>query len=282
MSDSAQIRQQPAVEYVDSLFPQYHVDAIIGLGGMGAVYKGTGSNGEQVAIKLLLGQPSDELTAQFHAEAQAMSVLDHPNLVAVHDYGHAGEFPYIVMEFVPGGTLLELIHYYTVDEVTAAKICILVCRGLTYVHEQGILHRDIKPDNIMIAEDGSPKIMDFGLAVDVMDEDFEYKAIGSPGYVAPEVRSTPDEIDERADVFAMGGVLYTVLTKEDPNPNPEEIDFDKLQSFDARFKIMIRRAMHPDREKRYASVEELEQKLVNLLKSLEFKASGEQPPLSLE
>ena len=119
----------------------------------------------------------------------------------------------------------------------------------------------------MIAEDWTPKIMDFGLAVNLDNPNYKYTAVGSKGYAAPEVIATPKEIDYRVDIYAMGGIIYNMLTKE--IPDGQHLSFDKLRGYDPRFKMIIKNAMNPDVEKRTGSIAEVKAKLLSMIKSWE-------------
>lgn len=262
------VKPAPTAEQVDQMFPLYEVTMHVGLGAMGAVYHAT-MDGHAYAIKLQLGVDCPIQEKQFRCEAESMSVMDHPNIVKVYDSGEVAGYQYLVMDYVSRGTLHEVMQEFRFNEENIAGIAVMICKGLAYAHEQGYVHRDIKPDNIMLDDDFNPKIMDFGLAVDSNDPDYTYTAVGSEGYAAPEIFDTPEEVDQRVDVYAMGGVIYTMLTGVIPDSN--DVDFEKLTGFDARFKVLIRNAMKRDREERTATVGEIEHRLMNMMKSWELR-----------
>ena len=224
------------------------------------------------SIKLVIGARNVRTQVEFRSEAESMSAMDHPNIVKVHEYGEIEDQPYIIMDYVERGTLHAIMKEYKFDQEGIASMAIMICDGLSYAHEKGYVHRDIKPDNIMISEDWTPKIMDFGLAVDLNNPNYGYTAVGSRGYAAPEVASDPENIDQRVDVYAMGGVLYSMLTNEIPDDkNP---DFDKLQGYDVRFKMIIKNAMNPVVSKRTESVDAIKARLMSMMKSWKLR-SGE-------
>jgi len=260
----------PSLVEMNDLFPQYEVDELIGVGGVGAVFRAMNKHSEEVvAIKILLRQ-GEQHQMQFEKEAQAMTVLDHPSLVKVFDYGHAPPFLYLIMECISGGSLLEVIQNYDIDDLNAARYSVHLCEGLRCAHEAGILHRDLKPANVLMTEDFTPKISDFGLAVDMLDHTQVLDAIGSPGYAAPEVRYNPTHTDARSDIYSLGGVIFTMISKY--VPDEFEVDYDLLDGRDVRYKVMLKKAMHPVQDERFQTVEELEHKLLNLIGSLELKS----------
>lgn len=262
------VRPTPTAEEVAAMFPQYNVSMLVGLGAMGAVYHAI-KDEKAYAIKLQLGLNNPIQEKQFRCEAEIMSMMDHENIVKVHDSGEIANFQYLIMDYTSRGTLHEVMQEFRFDEENIAGMSVMVCHGLAYAHKMGYIHRDIKPDNIMIDDDFSPKIMDFGLAVDMNDPDYTYTAVGSEGYAAPEILTTPEDIDQRVDVYAMGGVIYTMLTGVIPDKN--DVDYEKLTGFDPRFKLLIRNAMNPDKEKRTASISEIERRLMNMMKSWELR-----------
>ncbi|MHC5078067.1 MAG: protein kinase domain-containing protein [Planctomycetota bacterium] len=191
----------------------------LGAGGMGTVYHATQiSLGRPVALKILPQTlaANEEYIARFEREARAVALLNHPNIVQVHDMGKDKDTSYfIVMEFVDGTTLSDLWKEKGVlDEKFALRVVRQACSGLHAAHDAGILHRDIKPENLMISKDGRVKITDFGLAKETQGDSQLTGtgiALGTPAYMAPEqgMGETPDR---RSDVYSLGGTLFTLLT----------------------------------------------------------------------
>ena len=257
----------PQLDEKNRLFPSYDVQMLVGLGSCGAVYYALKEN-QAVSIKVVVGPKNVRTECEFRSEADSMSAMDHPNIVKVFEHGEREGHRFIIMEYIARGTLHEVMQEFKFDEKSIASMAVQICDGLAHAHEKGYIHRDIKPDNIMIAEDWSPKIMDFGLAVNLADPQYGYTAVGSKGYAAPEVTKDPKNIDFRVDVYAMGALLFTMLTGDIPsttNPN-----YDKLKGYDVRFKMLVKNAMQLDVEKRTESIEGISSKLLSMMKSWEL------------
>jgi predicted ATPase len=194
---------------------RYRIDAELGLGGMGAVYRARDAVLDRdVAVKLLnesgLGTEGRERMLR---EAQAIAKLNHPNIVQVHDAGQLDGTPYIVMELVEGQSLHERPPKDFPGIVAVAR---QVCAALEHAHQNGIIHRDLKPENVIIGEDGSAKLMDFGLARSVASRmTSEGEITGTVFYLAPELALGQD-FDGRADLYALGVMLYEMTTGELP------------------------------------------------------------------
>jgi tRNA A-37 threonylcarbamoyl transferase component Bud32 len=197
---------------------RYQLLAKIGQGGMAEVYRAQDvALGRLVAVKALRCEYVVDPTflVRFHREAQSAAGLTHPNIVAVHDFGHDQGRPYIVMEYVPGrdlGTILQEGGPLSVDQ--AVDICLQICAAVGYAHRAGLVHGDMKPGNVLIASDGRAKVVDFGLAralgESAMDEEGEL-VWGTPAYFAPE-QAAGDRVVPATDVYAIGVILYEMLT----------------------------------------------------------------------
>jgi tRNA A-37 threonylcarbamoyl transferase component Bud32 len=197
---------------------RYQLLAKIGQGGMAEVYRAQDvALGRLVAVKALRCEYVVDPTflVRFHREAQSAAGLTHPNIVAVHDFGHDQGRPYIVMEYVPGrdlGTILQEGGPLSVDQ--AVDICLQICAAVGYAHRAGLVHGDMKPGNVLIAPDGRAKVVDFGLAralgESAMDEEGEL-VWGTPAYFAPE-QAAGDRVVPATDVYAIGVILYEMLT----------------------------------------------------------------------
>ncbi|MEZ5302241.1 MAG: serine/threonine-protein kinase [Verrucomicrobiales bacterium] len=208
--------------------PGYDAVAPLGHGGMGAVFKARRiADGRAVAIKVLLpGLSADEgFRERFRREAAAMIELDHPNIVSVFESGEAGDLCFLVMEYVGGAPLRDRLAGGPLPAGEAHRIAADLCAALQSAHDRGVLHRDIKPGNILLAEDGTVKLADFGLAKLVgaraeADRDYTLTltdaALGTPAYMAPEQLRGAASIDQRADLYSLGAVLYEMLAGAPP------------------------------------------------------------------
>jgi serine/threonine protein kinase len=264
----------PAPEHLQAMLPQYDQWEMIGCGGMGAVYKARQISLDRlVAIKVLPPQVAEdeaEYIGHFKNEARTMAKMNHPAIVAVYDFGAtADELLYIVMEYIDGTDVSKMIMAQgklPVDHALA--ITAHVCDALAYAHEHGVVHRDIKPANILINMEGAVKVADFGLArmqdpVQGHSITQEGTTMGTPDYVAPEVLIIGMTVDGRADLFAVGVMLYNMLTGRIPRgtfPMPsEKVGCDK------RYDAIVRKAMEHDVDKRYQTARELRRDLDQIL-----------------
>ncbi len=216
----------------DVLDGRYRVESVLGSGGMGMVYRVTQMFvNKQFALKTIIkGQLSEVKIRRFQLEARAVFALDHPNIVAVKDFGIIEEMtPFLVMELLDGENLSERLKRSGRLPLTEiVPIFVQTCFGLGYAHDQGIVHRDIKPSNIMLLNgiasgaEGSIKIVDFGIAKFAHSEGGDIQALtktgeifGSPFYMSPE-QCTGERVDHRADVYSLGCVLFEALTGAPP------------------------------------------------------------------
>jgi len=236
--------EPPAPSELARLFPALEIIELLGCGGMGAVYKARQPKLDRfVALKLLTRVKDPkiseaEFAARFQQEARALARLAHPDIVAVHDFGEAGGFHYLLMEYVDGVTLRQLLRTQKLLPEQALKIVPKICEALQFAHERGIVHRDIKPENILLDKEGRVKIADFGIAkiiqplfgpADTLSPSDGERAgvrgesltgakdvIGTPHYMAPEQVEKPQTVDHRADIYSLGVVFYEMLTGELP------------------------------------------------------------------
>jgi eukaryotic-like serine/threonine-protein kinase len=197
----------------------FEIVALIGRGGMGEVYRARDLRlRREVAIKTLPpGFAGDrDRIARFEREARAASALNHPNIVSVYDIGHDNGVSFIVSELIEGETLAAVIGHGPLPLRKLIEVSAQICEGLAAAHTAGVIHRDLKPGNIMLTRDGRVKILDFGLARQDRAPGFDSTTVeasspgmilGTPGYMSPEqVRGEPT--DARSDLFSLGVILY--------------------------------------------------------------------------
>jgi eukaryotic-like serine/threonine-protein kinase len=214
---------------------RYELLRVIGRGGMAEVYAARDLTlGREVAVKLLAERFVDDegFIRRFQDEARHVARLNHPNLVAVYDTGIDQGQPYIVMELVEGRSLQEAIAGGGLTEDRALEIIADVCVALSYAHDRGLIHRDVKPGNILIADDGSVKVTDFGIARAVDHETVTRTAavLGTAAYLSPEQAQGLD-VDPRSDLYSLGVVLYELLTGDQPfsGDSPVTVAYQHVQ-----------------------------------------------------
>jgi serine/threonine protein kinase len=207
---------------------RYHILEQLGEGGMAIVYKAYDTRLEcDVAVKFirtekLNGENAEKVLKRFKTEAQKTAALMHPNIIPVIDYGDYEGMPYLVMKYLPGGTLKKVLDHRLKNHAEpfpyqqAAALLAPIARALELAHQNGIVHRDIKPSNILLTQNWQPMLTDFGVAkiieADVtMDETGLGVGIGTPQYMAPE-QWEGESIDARTDVYSLGVVFYEMIT----------------------------------------------------------------------
>jgi tRNA A-37 threonylcarbamoyl transferase component Bud32 len=258
----------PAPAELAGRFPHLEILEFLGQGGMGAVYKARQPKLDRlVAVKILPPEWGRDpaFAERFAREARALAKLSHPQIVAVHDFGGTGGLYYLVMEYVDGPNLRQLLDGRELTPEESLRIVPQVCDALQYAHEEGVVHRDIKPENILIDRKGRVKIADFGLAKLVGQPRPMYsltgsrQVVGTLDYMAPEQRSRPQEVDHRADIYALGVVLYEMLTGELPlgrfDPPSQKVAVDQ------RLDGVVFRALAREPNKRYQRVSEVKAEL---------------------
>ena len=217
--------EPPTPEQLKPMFPQLEILELLGFGGMGIVYKVRQPQLDRiVALKILPPDTKRDpaFAERFLREARALARLNHPNIVSVFDFGQSGGYFYFLMEFMDGGSLRDLLVAQKLAPREALAVVPKVCEALQYAHDEGIVHRDIKPENILLDRKGRVKIADFGLAKLLAREPANPSltntglVMGTPKYMAPEQIETPQKVDHRADIYALGVVLYEMLTGELP------------------------------------------------------------------
>jgi tRNA A-37 threonylcarbamoyl transferase component Bud32 len=239
-------------EEIADKFPQFEVVECLGRGGMGVVYKARQKSLDRwVAIKVLAPERVHEerFAEHFEREAKTLAKMSHPNIVTVFDHGQTDDLFYIVMEFVDGLNLRDLLREAKMEPEQALAIIPPICDALEYAHDKGVVHRDIKPENILLDREGRVKIADFGIASLVGASG---EKSGTPPYMAPEQKE--GIVDRRADIYALGAVLYEMLTGE--RPNKELVAPSKKVQIDVRLDEIVLRALEKTPELRYQTADE--------------------------
>src|SRR5262249_27719213 len=203
--------------------PGYEILGRLGRGGMGVVYRARDERlNRVVALKMILAEPYAEgpEIARFRAEAEGQARLQHPNIVQIYEVGEAGGRPYFALEYVGGGSLDKRLTGLPQPPHQAARMVETLARAMHHAHLQGLVHRDLKPANVLLTADGTPKITDFGLAKRLQNEAGQPQSgavVGTPRYMAPEQTGgqTPT-VGPAADVYALGVILYEMLTGRPP------------------------------------------------------------------
>jgi serine/threonine protein kinase len=276
--------EPPAPEHLQTLLFGYDSISLIGHGGMGAVYRARQKSLDRlVAIKLL---PPEAAAAdvtfveRFKNEARTLARLNHPGIVHVHDFGETtnGQL-YIVMEYVEGTDVQRmLMDHKKLTPQYALPITAHVCDALLYAHAHGVVHRDIKPANVMLTQEGQLKLADFGLAK--LDDPGSSAltqtnmAMGTPDYVAPETLTAGMAVDHRADLYAVGVMLYHMLVGEVPR-GAFDLPSKRNPALDPRIDAIVLRAMKQDREERYQSAAEIRAALDAILSTPLVESGGQ-------
>ena len=254
---------------------RYEIHELIGVGGMANVYRCTDTlDDREVAIKILKDEylNNEEFIRRFKNESKAIAMLSHQNIVKVYDVSFGDMIQYIVMEYIDGITLKEYIDQQGIIEwKDALHLTTQVLKALQHAHECGIVHRDIKPQNIMLLQDGSIKVTDFGIArfSDKATRTMTEQAIGSVHYIAPE-QAKGDVTDGKTDIYSVGVMLYEMLTGRLPfdGESAVSVALMQLQSTPKRpreinpgipigLEQITMRAMQKQPEDRYASAAEM-------------------------
>jgi len=273
--------------------PGFRILARLGSGAMATVFKARQESlDREVAIKVLPRKYSEnrEYVERFYKEGRAAAKLNHANIVQAIDVGEAGGYHYFVMEYVEGHTLYDdLTGGRKLPEREALRIVLQIARALAHAHERGMIHRDVKPKNIMITRDGRAKLADMGLARMAADEQAAQaeagKAYGTPYYISPEQIRGELDIDFRADIYGLGATLYHAVTGRVPfdAPSPAAVMHKHLKEpltppdhvnpeLSLGLGEVVEVMMAKRREDRYASTRDL-------LADLEAVAEGRPPPM---
>ena len=271
----------------------YDILGVLGRGGMGVVYKARqrGLN-RLTALKMILAanHASFDDRVRFQAEAEAVAKLHHPNIVQIYEVGASEGHPFFSLEYVDGGTLSGQIENKSLTPRKAAELTEQLARAVGYAHQQGILHRDLKPGNILLAKDGTPKITDFGLAkqmgADASNQTGDGSILGTPNYMAPEqAEGRISELGPGVDIYALGALFYHLLTGRPPFVGQSVLDTlqqvrnndpvppSKLQPGVARdLETIALKCLQKDVRKRYATARELAEDLGRFLRNEPIRA----------
>lgn len=288
-TNESQQTQAFSVDHENVLPEHYRLIELIGRGGMAEVYLAEDRRlGRKVAIKFLNPEfrRDPDRVRRFRQEARSASALNHPNILIIHDIGDRGGVQFIVSEFVEGETLGTKIAQGRLQFVEAADIAIQAASALTAAHAAGIVHRDIKPDNIMIRHDGVVKVLDFGLAkargfTTLNGGDFDALTldsgstspgliVGTPQYMSPE-QARGKELDGRTDIFSLGIIIFEMVTRHSPfaagsfadtmaailTKEPRRLE-EFVEAAPPRLAALIERCLKKQRDERFSSMAEVE------------------------
>lgn len=273
----------------------YQLQHLIGAGGMGEVYKAHDTKLDRpVALKLLAPEfvQDPERLRRFSAEARAASSLNHPHIIVIHDFGEMDGRPFMVSEFVEGETLRQRLQRGPLPVRDAVDITLQLANALAAAHARGIVHRDVKPENVMVRPDGYVKVLDFGIAklitpkpiemADASQQTIPGMVIGTPRYMSPE-QARGLELDARSDVWSAGVLLYEMTTGRAPfsgatpadligavlgsEPVPIELQTPGVPAGLAR---IVAKALRKDRLERYASANELTADLTAIKRQIDW------------
>ena len=265
----------PTLAEIASAFPKLEVLGHLGTGGMGCVYRvRERDSGRISALKVLPRELATDpaFVERFEREARTLSRLRHPHIVGVHGFGQAGGFCFLLMEFVDGANLRQALRSGRFTPQQALALIPPICEALQAAHAQGVLHRDIQPENLLLDAEGRVKIADFGIAKllegpgasagEAYTLTRTGARIGTPHYMAPEQVETPDQVDHRADIYSLGVVFYELLTGELPLgrfPAPSI-----KAGLDARVDDIVFRALAKERELRQQTADQMKAEVEGL------------------
>ncbi len=290
----ARLKQIIEAERSGQKIPGYKVMGKLGAGAMATVFKAKQLSLDRlVAIKVLPRKFSSnaQFIERFYAEGRAAAQLNHPNIVQAFDVGKAGDYHYFVMEFVDGRTVFDdIVKHKRFSESEAIDIAIQTAEALLHAHDRGLIHRDVKPKNIMINQDGVAKLADMGLARAISDKEAAEaeagKAFGTPYYISPEQIRGEKNIGPPSDIYSLGATLYHMVTGNVPfdGKNPSAVMHKHLKSelvppdhvnpkLSGGLSEVIEMMMSKEPRKRY-------QNCKDLLIDLRAVRKGEQPPIA--
>ena len=265
----------------------YHLLSLLGEGGMGAVYLAEDTKlGRMVAVKTLPLNSNEEAKRRFIREARAVAALDHPNICTIHEVGEEHGQSYIVMQHVDGETLASCLNSRKLTLERSLDCAIQICEALQAAHDRGIIHRDVKPSNVIVTSSGNVKVLDFGLAK-VLDQETEQTDLltrpgmvaGTRPYMSPE-QLRGQRLDSRSDIFSFGVMLYEMVSGRRPfDGDSTEATITAILFFDppkieatspalAEIESVIRKALQKDRDRRYRRIADIGDELRRIRTSL--------------
>lgn len=274
----------------------YRIKGVLGRGGMGVIYKAVQEPlNRTVALKVLMPMDGnrEESSKRFEIEARAISLLQHQNIVSIFDYGEEFDHPFFAMQYVDGVDLGKRIcEKKPMTYLEIIDIAKQICRGLRYAHEKNVIHRDIKPQNILIDGNGVALLSDFGIA-----KVFQYSsitvtgmAVGTPEYMSPE-QAEGRSLDAQTDMYSLGVVMYEMVTKRPPftGDNPVAIAYKQVHELPVppsvrrkdipkRLELIILKALKKDKKDRYRSIEEM----LENLDSVDIDERVERPTVAFQ
>jgi serine/threonine protein kinase len=239
-------------------------DRPIGKGGMGVVWRAVQlSTRREVALKFIRADilASDAARARFEREVQLAAALEHPHIVRVYDSGVQGSHYFYVMELIVGSHLERWVEQHALSPRKIVELMTMVCEAVGFAHHKGIIHRDLKPSNILVSNDGRPHVGDFGLAKSLNGTDAAMTSAGviagTPPYMSPEQREGSVSLDARSDVYALGLILFRLLTSRLPTVSQERWTSEQCQRIAASLRAIVDKAIEPIRSNRYSDAAEL-------------------------
>ena len=253
---------------------RYTLDAEVGVGGMGSVFRAIDHHAGTIrAVKLLSPglARSPMVRERFRREAEILARLQHPNIVRVHAFEDEGGVAYLVMDYVDGGSLKDwVVRNGPMPPRMACGVLLEVCSALEATHAAGIVHRDVKPANLLIAPDTSCRVVDFGIARLDTPSNLTRQGVkmGTIGFMAPEQQLSAHDVDHRADIFGLGATLYALLTGQVPADMERALErhYDLLPEPVA---YLVTKATFPLPEQRYDSIQALARVLGSATERLE-------------
>jgi serine/threonine-protein kinase len=249
----------------------YLLTGKVGQGGIAEIFKARQESlNRDVAIKILFAKfcNDPEVLRRFERESVVIARLNHPNIVHVIDKGKAGSRYYFVMEYVDGTSMREVIDSDKIPRRTKLEMLAHVCKALDYAHKNGVIHRDIKPANILVDREGNPMVADFGIAQIVSPGDGEDTGsdmiMGTLAYMSPEQKISTTNVDQTTDIYAMGVIIYEILTGKKPLGRfkmPSELD----SSIGVEYDVIVQRCLAQESKDRYQSATDLKNAILNAI-----------------
>ena len=251
------------IDVVD-LATRYRIEGTLGQGGMGAVLLATDTRlDRKVAIKRILGEAAGNRMAvtRFLTEAKSIAALNHPNIVQIYDYGRAKDGPFLVIEYIDGGSLLDRCKSGPIPLEEAVEIFVQLCQGLGRAHDLGVVHRDIKSANILLTKDGIAKLTDFGLAKSQsgnQDQTIAGAVMGTPDFMPPEQRQDAALVDHRSDLWSLAAAFYQAVSGRSPK-------VIRLHELPQALQPIMSKALEDEKDARYQSAKEFRDALKSIL-----------------